>query len=151
MAKACRLACVLAISVAAPSLDGVGKQVAIQREDLLGVWVGLTEDDLEMVRLDLSPQGTGVVGYVFVDEKPCVLLLKSWQYDRGNLDLDLPESSECGRDREYLGVVSGNTLVLTARSAGWKRRAVLKREAPLVTRWENLKTAMASATTDRGG
>jgi hypothetical protein len=138
------LALVLVIMVLPTvSLEGADKRVRIQRGDLVGTWIGLTTDELQMIRLTLGPQGDGIIGVSFMDEEPCVFRLASWTFDTGEVALDLADSlGRCPRDREFHGVAKGNALELTVRGAGWKRSASLRKEERLVDRWQRLKAAM---------
>lgn len=144
MLKPCarRLIALLVVLGVASTLHALGKRVAIEREDLVGVWIGLTTDDLELVRLDLSATGDAVLGYTFMDREPCIVAVRAWTFGDGALDLVLGHAPECAGGRQFSGVVAGNTVSLVIRGDGWKRRAVLKRESPLVSRWDVLKAAM---------
>lgn len=116
----------------------------IQRDDVVGTWVGLTTDELEMIRLTLGPQGDGKLGFSFMDEEPCVVGQISWIFDRGKVDLNLDKSSGvCQRGREFGGIVKGNILELTVQGHGWRRRASLRKEENLVERWKRLRIAMS--------
>ena len=44
------------------ALEGAGKRALIHHDDIVGTWIGLTTDELQMVRLTLTPDGKGVMG-----------------------------------------------------------------------------------------
>lgn len=126
--------------------EGVDKRVPIHRENVVGTWIGLTADELQMIRLTLEPGGDGLIGFSFMAEEPCVFPLASWTFDRGEIALHLDRSpGRCPRDREFHGVVRGNALELTVRGSGWKRTASLRKEEALADRWRRLKAAMSPA------
>lgn len=137
-------AVVLAATVTAAwsSLQAAEKRVPIQRDDVVGAWIGLTTDDLELIRLDLAAEGGGALGFIFVDLAPCVVPLKSWSFSRGRIELEVADTPTCARGRRFQALVAGNTLELDVLGEGWRRQAHLKRESPLEDRWEQLKTAM---------
>ena len=128
------------------TLQASDKRVPVLRADLIGVWVGLSGDHLEMIRIDLSADGDGVFGYAFVDEEPCVVQLESWIYADGELVLDLGDRGRC-EERELRGSVVGSLLKLRMSGDGWQRHALLKKEEPLAKRWERLRAAMAADVT----
>jgi hypothetical protein len=130
-------------------LEAGAKRVPLEREDLLGVWIGLTADDLELIRLDLDPEGNGALGFQFKDGEPCVLGLRSWSLAKGRVTFDFVKNTDCAATRDFHGVALGNTLELTVKGSGWKRRALLKREEPLVDSWQKLKAAMVDVQIDK--
>jgi hypothetical protein len=129
----------------AASLEGAGKRVLIHRGDIVGTWVGLTTDELQMVRLMLAPDGKGTLGSSFLAEEPCVVRIALWTFGKGKITLVLDDSpAPCPLDREFHGVVKGNALELTVRGAGWKRTASLRKEDGLAKRWKRLQGAMSN-------
>jgi hypothetical protein len=126
------------------STEAADKRVRIQRNDLVGTWIGLTSDELQMVRLTLNPDGAGSLGYSYLEKDPCIYRVASWVFKQGNIELKLGHlGMSCALDREFRGVVSGNALELTIQGKGWKRSASLRREENLEDRWRMLKNAMA--------
>lgn len=140
------LALVLAALVfPATSLEGAGKRALIHRGDLVGTWIGLTTDELRMVRLTLASDGKGTLGSSFLADEPCVVGIASWTFDKGEITLVLGDSpARCPHERELHGVARGNSLELTLRGAGWKRMASLRKEDGLADRWQRLKAAMSN-------
>lgn len=123
------------------------KRVPIERDDVVGVWIGLTTDETEMVRLELTAAGRGVLGFVLADLAPCVVLLKSWSFRRARIELQPAEEGDpCAHDRSFRGLVAGNTVELVMQGEGWERRAHLKRESDLEKRWVRLREAMIQST-----
>lgn len=125
------------------SIEGSEKRVRINREDVVGTWIGLTSDELHIIRLTLDAEGVGWLGLSFLDEAPCTVALTSWTFDKGKiaLKLDAPAAS-CHLNRELRGVVSGRGLIITVQGIGWNRSASLRREEKLSERWMELKAAM---------
>ena len=143
--KTQRLLALVLVIVVIPtvSLEGIDKRVRIERADMVGTWIGLTTDELQMIRLTLGPQGDGIIGVSFMDEEPCVFRLASWTFDSGKVALELANSiGRCPRDREFHGVAKGNALELTVQGSGWRRGASLRREESLVDRWMRLRASM---------
>ena len=136
-------ALVLIVIVSAVAAEGFVKRVRIQRSDMEGTWVGLTTDELQMIRLTLEPQGDGIIGFSYVDEEPCVFRVTAWTFNAGKLSLELGDSiGRCFKDREMHGVAKGNALEITMRGTGWSRNASLRKEEGLVERWRKLRSAM---------
>lgn len=136
---------VILVSLLPANLESSRKRVPIQRDDVVGTWVGLTTDELEMIRLTLGPRGDGKLGFSFMDEEPCVVGRISWIFDRGKVELNLDKSSgECQRDREFRAVATGTILQLTIQGHGWRRRASLRKEESIVERWKSLRAAMST-------
>lgn len=135
------------IACLAFSAEAASKRMRINRDDLVGTWIGLTSDELQMVRVTLDPDGTGWIGFSFLDNAPCILRLRSWVFDKGKVALGLDKSSaRCPVDREFHGEVSGNALLVTMRGSGWSRSASLRREEKLAERWLRIKAEMSSST-----
>ena len=53
----------------------------LTRDEVATTWVGLTEDELYVVRISLRQPDGGLVGYSFLDDPPIVLKVGSWAYD----------------------------------------------------------------------
>lgn len=140
--------------LSATSLEGAGKRALIHRSDIVGTWIGLTTDELQMVRLMLAPDGKGTLGSSFLAEEPCVVRIASWTFDKGEITLVFDDSpARCPREPELHGVARGSALELILRGAGWKRMASLRKEDGLANRWQRLKAAMstgASSATRQG-
>jgi hypothetical protein len=125
------------------SVKGYTKRTKILREHLVGTWIGLTEDELQMIRLILSSDGKGVIGFSFLDERPCVFRVTSWVYDKGTIDIDLEESTaRCPIDRGFEGVARGSAIELTVKGQQWKRKASLRREEELIKRLNRIEAEM---------
>lgn len=123
--------------------EGVEKQALIQSSDIVGTWVGLTSDELQLVRLTLDPDETGLLGYSYLDKEPCILQIVSWAFEKGNVSVKLEgHGVNCSLDREFQGVVRGNSLEFAILGEGWKRSASLRGEENFEIRWRRLKAAM---------
>ena len=145
MSRRSLLAVMTAAALILPvALRGVDKRVPIRQGDVVGTWIGLTTDELQMIRMTLGSDGRGIVGFSFLDHQPCVFRISSWTFNGGDIAIALGDSlTGCPRDRELRGIVKGNALELTLRGSGWKRNASLRKEEGLADRWRKLKAAMS--------
>jgi hypothetical protein len=134
----------LAISILAyTGLEGSGKRVRIESKDMVGTWIGLTTDELQMIRLVLPPDGQGVIGFSELAEAPCVFRISLWTLRNGQVDLNLGRSlGGCPQDRKFSGVIKGASLEITVQGDGWKRSASLRKEENLFERWKRLRVTM---------
>jgi len=114
------------------------------RESLVGVWVGMSEDELYMIRLALAADGSGALSYSFRDDVPRVVKVQSWSLSGRQIHVML-ESGPSDTVREATGNASSFALSLLIEGGSWKRRAELRREAELEQRWNKLKQAMAAS------
>lgn len=133
---------VMAVLFLSTAMLNGSKSVRIQRDDLVGTWVGLTTDELQMIRVTLEPQGKGIIGVSFLDEQPCVFRLASWLFDGGKLAFNFDRSSATCVQK-IQGLTRGSALELTLSGADWKRTASLRREEKLADRWERLRFTMS--------
>jgi len=135
----------LAISIfACAGLEGAEKKVRIESRDMVGTWVGLTADELQMIRLVLSADGQGLIGFSELAEEPCVFRVSFWTLKNGQVDLNLGQSTGCPRDRKFSGMIKGIALEITVQGGGWKRIASLRKEDALLERWKKLRVTMES-------
>jgi hypothetical protein len=126
------------------NVEASDKRMRIQRDDVVGTWIGLTSDEMQMIRLSLEHDGTGLIGFSYLNDEPCVFHLAAWTFDKGKITLKLDGSpAKCPLDREFHCVVSGNALDLTMQGSGWKRSASLRREESLADRWRRLRATMS--------
>jgi hypothetical protein len=113
----------------------------VTRERVEKVWLGLSEDELYMVRLDLKPAGDGTGAFSFRDEAPCLLRIVSWVYRDGIVLID-HDKPTCAFHLALRGEIQGDTLIVLMEGHRWKRKAELRREGEFVSRWERLKAVM---------
>lgn len=139
-AGTCLLCLVTSAALSAPSK----KVRPMTREEVAQAWVGLTEDELYLLRLDLRQDGTGAGAYVFTDREPQLFRVRSWSYDGLRIEMAVDGVGESGTDLETLkGALVGDAMELTMRGRGWKRRLFLRPEGDLERRWNRLRTRMA--------
>ena len=130
----------LALLLVCAATEGVQKRVRVTREQVAKVWVGLSEDELHMIRLILKPEGDGQGALSFMNEKPCRFRISSWSYEEGQVEITLATpSDECASGTTLRGKIHGSALQLTMARQGWRRRASLRREEDLLDRWLVMK------------
>lgn len=154
--RACRSSALIVPAVAlsvlcvAASGGGEKRMKPLTREEVAQTWVGLSEDELYLVRVDLAEDGLGSAGYVFAQEEPRLFRITSWKYvgDRVEIVLSSPllsspheQSLEVPR---LAGKLIGNSMALTMEGRDWSRRLNLRPEADLEQRWSRLRQAMPS-------
>ena len=126
----------------------------LSREEVATIWIGLSEDELYLLRLSLRADGTGQVAYLFVDSEPKVAPIAAWSYDPGyeprvwewfggkssQIEITIRGDSTFKKLEGTLGAEPSMTL----RAAGpdWKLRLALRREQDLVPRWQRLRRSM---------
>ena len=119
------------------------KRRPITRERVAKVWIGLSEDELYMIRLNLKPEGDGLGAFSFVGEEPCVFSINSWSYQNGKVEITPQRPlKECMNGITFRGEIRGNALEITMKDHDWKRTASLRREEDLVVQWERLRAVM---------
>jgi len=118
----------------------------LSRQEVARVWVGLSEDELYLVRVSLEESGEGLAGYVFGDEEPRIFKIRAWTYGRKAITIPLEPIGDSAQETPTLsGEVIGESMELTMKGSGWSRRVELRLEDPLEKRWSALRTGMASS------
>ena len=117
------------------------RQRPVTKERVEKIWIGLSEDELYMVRLDLRPTGRGSCAFSFRDEEACLLRIRSWVYRNGVVQIEHDQPT-CAAELALDGVIQGDILIVTMKGHRWKRTAELRREGEFVSRWERLKAVM---------
>jgi hypothetical protein len=115
------------------------KMRQLSREEVAKVWVGFTEDEAYLLRLSLSPDGTGQAGYVYVDGEPKVAQITSWSYESPIISIAIAGNLTFQR---LEGKIVGNSMALKASGRGWESRIYLRLEGVLQPRWEWLRSSM---------
>jgi hypothetical protein len=144
----------LLLAVVFASSSVAKKERPPSREEIATVWVGLSDDELYLLRLVLRPDGTGQAGCVFVDGNPQTAPITRWTYDPGAA----PRVWEFTGGREprlvitvgggdfafhhLAGTATGQDLLLEGTDPGWKHRVTLRSEQDLHAKWELLRRAM---------
>ena len=113
------------------------------RDELLGTWVGLSEDERYVFRFTLTSNGEGRGAYSFLEEDPRVFRITSWAYEPPTLTIIAEPAMGTQLTFERLrGTVIGFAMQLTMSGEGWKRSLTLRREEDLIERWSKVKEVM---------
>ena len=115
------------------------KMRPLSREEVAKIWIGLTEDEAYVVRLSLSPDGTGQAGYVYQDSEPKVERITSWNYSAPKIEIEMAGNYTF---RKLEGKVIGTRMALKSSGQGWSSEVHLRLEEDLQGRWVRLKDAM---------
>jgi hypothetical protein len=138
--------CVIALLASGWAAHAIATKKArmLRREEVAQIWLGISEDELYVVRLSLSQDGKGSGGYIFVDDKPFLFRIADWKYQAGKISIT-PESPEHARSglRGFTGEISGIAMELTMSGQDWHRHLSLRRESQMEHRWNMLKEAMS--------
>jgi hypothetical protein len=115
----------------------------LTRDEVATVWIGISDDETYLIRLSLNSRGDGTGAYSFVGEKPHQFAVPSWTYSDGNIAVGTDSKGQPGvASSGFKGKVVGEGMVLTARGKDWSPRFNLRREKPLVSRWDALRGIM---------
>lgn len=137
---------VFAVVISAVCLGFAGKKGRLlSRSEVATVWIGISEDELYMFRIDLRTSGSGEVAYSFMDDPPRRMIVGSWGYDSevgSRISIQLrPNASGI---EELAGDVVGMKMELVVSQDDWKRTVFLRREQDLKPRWERLQEKKAT-------
>lgn len=134
----------LTILVASAALSSAAKPMKpLSREEVAQAWVGLSEDELYILRVDLRQDGTGAGAYAFAQQEPQMFHVSSWQYDGEHIELvTLPVPDSVIASDRIEGRLQGVAMELTLKGRGWELRVHLRQEADLERRWERLRRHM---------
>lgn len=137
-----------------PALSGAAKQARPPKAaDLVGVWVGFTEDELDFYRLDLRRDLTGYCASV---SPPDTILhehgvdtyrITSWRLSGWALDFQLVPLSAKAEGIFLRGRYDAFTLQLEVggTDSSWKRNLVLRPESRIAAPNRETKQAIAEA------
>jgi len=136
------LACALLVTV---SLGSEQKRIRpLSRDAVAQTWIGISEDELYLFRLVLSPDGTGRGAYVFGDDAPRSFAIASWTYDSKRVSMFADAGGDTERRVTRLdGTLTGVAMDLTVSGDGWSRRLRMRPERGLQDKWEKLKALQA--------
>ena len=114
---------------------------ALTLEELSTTWIGISEDELSLIRLVLREDGTGHGGYIYRGHRPSTFKILSWSYGRRftariEFDQEVENFSEM-----LFGDVIGTKMELQISGNGWKRNVALRMEEPLLDDWKKLASA----------
>lgn len=131
----------LAVAVAIP---GIGKTRQLNRTDITGTWVGADDDGLYIFRVILTEAGNGNFGYSFLDDDPCVFPIDAWTYEGGKVCLVFNNALQpCVAGRAFKLETDGSRLRISVTGKDWRITAKVRREEPLLKRFQTLKAKMA--------
>ena len=116
----------------------------LTREEVAVVWVGLSQDELYLLRVELDSNGQGIGADSLRGEAPRVFRA-SWDYHPPEITI---QTESAGNEGLYAlgtlrGEITGVAMHLVAVGDGWRTEYELRREAELERRWSDLKTAMS--------
>ncbi len=133
--------CVL--SLAGLVMPAAKKIAPPKREELITAWIGVTEDELYMFRLELTGDARGRLAYAFLDSEPRVFPVLEWTLTDRTFALSVgPDRSGPGTVVSGKGRATGAALSLVLEGGDWRRRAEFRREDGLGKRWKELRRAM---------
>jgi hypothetical protein len=116
------------------------------KEDIAQPWIGISEDELDVVRLDLRPEGKGWGAYVFVDHQPQVFRITSWTLERYSIEIrgDLKDLEDRANNT-LKGTVVGFKMQLTMSGEGWRRKLWLRPENAIEPKLNELQRSIDAA------
>jgi hypothetical protein len=116
------------------------------KTDIAQSWIGISEDELDVMRLDLHPDGKGWGSYVFVAHRPQVFQIAAWSLERYSLEIrgDL-KGLEDKANGALTGAVIGFKMELTMSGDGWHRKFILRPENDIESRLNALRRSMDTA------
>jgi hypothetical protein len=108
-----------------------------QPADLIGVWIGITEDELNFYRLDLRPDLTGYCASAFLpdavlhEQAVHTYRVNSWHLNGWALDIKLAPLDVKAENIFLRGRYDGFTLQLKVggTDGSWERKLVLRPES----------------------
>jgi len=117
----------------------------LTREEVAVVWVGISQDELYLLRIELDSNGHGMGADSFRGDEPRVFRVASWDYRPPVITI---QTESVGDEGLYAlgtlrGEITGVAMNLVAAGDGWRTEYELRREAELERRWSALKTAMS--------
>jgi hypothetical protein len=142
---------VAAAVLASMVLPGVSAAAAQKRirplshDDIAQTWIGISEDELYIYRLNLSADGTGRGAYVFSDGAAKLFKIASWSYDSKRIVMVASPGDADERGIKSLeGTIVGVAMELSARGDGWSRKVHFRPEREVQARWDKVRTADSS-------
>lgn len=140
---ACLVFCLPIAGAAGTTADAEKRMRQLSAEEVAQVWVGLSEDELYLLRLRLDVSGKGTAAYAFADQPPRRFTIRAWTYRDGQIEIALERADDSPLPVPTLnGAVVGTAMKLTIGGEGWSREVELRLEEALESRWRRLKEAM---------
>jgi hypothetical protein len=99
-------------------------------EEVVGSWQGYSDDGLEFDRLELDPDGTGLLAISYLPNAPSLLYrVESWVIRGGVIELTLAQIDKAAELVKMSPALLGvDALEVTLHGAGWSRQLVLFNE-----------------------
>jgi len=122
-------------------------------KDLIGVWIGFDQDDLEFVRVELRPDSTGYCAQVSPADSSLhsygvqVYRIDKWSVKGGDIIFDVTPVSSNAEPVHWKGRLGGiATVNLEVKGANnkWKLRFVLNPESRIQAANQETKKAIDS-------
>lgn len=115
----------------------------LKYDEVAQTWIGVSEDELCLLRLSLNEDGKGFGAYSFLDQEPHVFPIPDWTYKAAKIYVAVePTDSSHWKIDPLRGSVMGDAMQLTMSGEGWSRSFTLRREEELLRRWNSLREAM---------
>ncbi len=120
-------------------------------EDVVGVWLGYTEDELQFYRLDLRPDFTGYCASAYLpdttlhDDGVRLSRIERWELKERQLTFRLSTVDAGAEVITLKGTATGHLMNLEVGGVGWKRKLLLRPEANVTTPYRETKERVESA------
>lgn len=141
----CYVACLLAVLAAGCQSTSVAekKPRPVTDSDLIGNWVGLTEDGIYYFRIDLQRSSKGRCAYAYVHDDARLLAVNNWSTEAGRIQMAvLPIDPDQNSIEQISGTAHASIMELSVTGKGWQRRLVLRREDDMERRAGLVKNRM---------
>jgi hypothetical protein len=124
--------------VAGCASPGANRTVPLQPSEVVGSWIGYTEDYLDFYRITLNPDGSGLCVRLYLEKLEGVYRIKKWTLlSDGSVPLELVPIGDGVEPIQLDAVLKWNYLRLTAMRIPpytWRHQGVLYREDPFLDR-----------------
>jgi hypothetical protein len=104
-------------------------------DQIVGIWLGYTEDELQFFRLDLHSDFTGCCASVYLPDTSLhqygvhCYRIESWESKEGRLTFRLTAGDARAEPIFLKGTTSGHLMNLEVGGANWSRKLLLRPEA----------------------
>jgi hypothetical protein len=140
-----RAAALAFLLLSTPSEASAKKIPVRSRAGIAQPWIGVTEDELSIFRLDLHMDGGGLGAYVYLDGTPHLFNIKSWKIDRYSIEIDCTGIDWAEDANATLrGKVVGDKMELSVRDKSWHRKLLLRPESSIEPKLDKLREQMAA-------
>ncbi len=105
-------------------------------------WIGFTKDDLNLYRLTLRSDGTGVCAFTFVREPALAYEVTAWKLSGYNVEIVLKPIDPSAEPIRMKGQTAGWHLNLNVSGTGWNRDLKMYRESEVESAYERIHQRM---------